>query len=144
MVSQKRFLRQLLLWRSEWIEQRVLERARESGFGEVTPSMNRMFVHMGGRPIGLSELARRLSISRQAVHQCANEAAELGLVEFCASESDGRVKLLRFTERGWNMSESAAQTLEALEEELASRIGRKDLEELKRILSKGWTGENGD
>jgi DNA-binding MarR family transcriptional regulator len=142
MSTQKRYLRQLLLRRSGWMENWLYEHAQENGYGEVTPAMNRMFGHMGGRPVSLSDLARRLSISRQAVHQCANDAAGLGLVEFCASELDARVRLLRFTEKGWLMSERAAQDLDMLEAELEARIGRRDLEELKRILSKSWTDDD--
>jgi DNA-binding MarR family transcriptional regulator len=89
----------------------------------------------------LSELARALSVSRQAVHQLANEAARLGLVEFVASESDGRVKLLRFTQKGWAMSESAARAFAAIETELAQQIGAQDLAELKRILGKAWSAD---
>ncbi|WP_199710845.1 MarR family winged helix-turn-helix transcriptional regulator [Noviherbaspirillum cavernae] len=121
------------------MEKRVMERAPVSGYGFVTPAMNRMFAHLRGRPVGLSEIARDLDISRQAVHQLANEAAQLGLVEFVPSEADGRVKLLRFTQKGWAMSDSAAQAFEEIENELADHIGKKDLQDLKRILGKSWS-----
>jgi len=134
-------LRNLLLARSEWMEARMMENAERRGYGEVTTGMSRMFAHLAGRPIGLSELARRLAVSRQAVHQMANEAARLGLVEFVSSESDGRVKLLRFTQEGWTMSETAVRELQAIEDELARRIGPRDLEELRRILGKAWSDD---
>lgn len=116
-----------------------MQGARRNGYGEVTTAMNRMFAHLGGRPIGLSELARVLVVTRQAVHQLANEAALLDLVEFIPSENDGRVKLLRFTQKGWAMSVSAAREFEVIEAELSDQIGAKDLEELRRILSKPWS-----
>ncbi|WP_197672309.1 MarR family winged helix-turn-helix transcriptional regulator [Cupriavidus nantongensis] len=121
------------------MEKRVLERAHASGYGFFTPAMNRLFAHLRGRPVGISEIARELGISRQAVHQLAIEAAKRGLVEFVPSEEDGRVKLLRFTQKGWAMSDSAACAFEQIEDELARYIGKKDLQELKRILSKNWS-----
>jgi DNA-binding MarR family transcriptional regulator len=141
MQAHKTLLRHLLLARSDWMEARVMEGARRNGYGEVTTAMNRLFAQLRGRPVGLSELARALSVSRQAVHQLANEAARLGLVEFVASENDGRVKLLRFTQKGWAMSESAARAFAAIETELAQQIGVQDLAELKRILGKAWSAD---
>ena len=141
MQAHKTLLRHLLLARSDWMEARVMEGARRNGYGEVTTAMNRLFAQLRGRPVGLSELARALSVSRQAVHQLANEAARLGLVEFVASENDGRVKLLRFTQKGWAMSESAARAFAAIETELAQQIGAQDLAELKRILGKAWSAD---
>lgn len=123
------------------MEKRVLERAHASGYGFFTPAMNRLFAHLRGRPVGLSEIARELGISRQAVHQLANEAAKIGLIEFVSSEKDGRVKLLRFTQKGWAMSDSAARAFEQIEENLARHIGEKDLRELKRILGKTWSDD---
>lgn len=135
-------LHQLLLNRSQWMNTRLVERAARNGYGEVTDAMARMFAHLAkGRPLGLSELARRLAVSRQAVHQLANEAAALGLVEFVPSESDGRVKLLRFTQKGWAMSDSAVRELQTIEAELAAQIGTEDLAALKRILARAWSAD---
>jgi DNA-binding MarR family transcriptional regulator len=123
------------------VEARVMEGAVRNGYGDVTSAMNKLFAHLGGRPKGLSELAREMGISRQAVHQLSREAARLALVEFVPSEEDGRVKLLRFTQTGWAMSDTARRDFEAIESVLARRIGRRDLEELRRILSKAWSSD---
>lgn len=142
MPLQAPLLHQLLLHRSQWVSTRLMEGAARNGYGEVTEAMGRMFAHLAmGRPVGLSELARRLAVSRQAVHQLANEAAALGFLEFVPSESDGRVKLLRFTQKGWAMSDSAVRELQAIEAELATWIGVEDLTTLKRILARTWSSD---
>ena len=138
MTSHKNLLRHLLMARSSWMEEQVTAAAGQNGYPYVTTAMNRLFAHLGGRPIGLSELARRLSVSRQAVHKLASEAEKLGLVEFVPDESDKRVMLLRFTQKGWRMSESAAASFVKMEEELARHIGKENVEELRRILSLPW------
>ncbi len=125
--------------RFDWMEARVMESAQRAGYGGVTTAMNRMFAHLHGKPIGLSELARRLSVSRQAVHQLASEAAALGLVEFVPSERDGRVKLLRFTQQGWVMVDSAMQAFERIEHELVQQLGAADVAALRRILAQPWS-----
>lgn len=142
--SSRTLLRHLLADRTNWIEERLMAGAGRMGYGEVTHAMSRLFALLVGRPVGLSDLARSLAVSRQAVHQLANEAARLGLVEFVASESDGRVKLLRFTQKGWAMSDTARREYEAIEAELARQIGPQDLAELKRILSKPWSADEQD
>lgn len=132
------YLRHLLLARSEWFEQRVLEEAAQNGYGFVTPAMHRMFAHLGRQAVSLSELARRLAVTRQALHQTATEALALGLVEMIDCDSDRRLKLVRFSDKGLRMSATAAHVLERLEDELAQRIGPKDLATLRRILQKDW------
>ncbi|NCT95975.1 MAG: MarR family transcriptional regulator [Comamonadaceae bacterium] len=134
----KQLLRHLLMARSDWMEARVVQGAHLEGYPQLTTAMNRLFAQLGGRPLGLSELARRLGVSRQAVHKLALEAERLGLVEFVPSEEDGRVKLLRFSQKGWRMSEEAAAAFVRMEEELARHIGQDNVEELRRILALPW------
>ncbi len=118
-----------------------MESAQRAGYGGVTMAMNRMFAQLHGKPIGLSELARRLSVSRQAVHQLASEAAAMGLVEFVRSERDGRVKLLRFTQQGWVMVDSAMAAFERIEQELVRQFGAADVAALRRILAQPWSAD---
>ncbi len=141
MTIHKLLLRHWLLSRSEWMEARVMEYARRNGHGHVTTALNRLFAHLGGRPLGLSELARRMGISRQAVYKLAVEAEGHGLVEFVESEVDGRVKMLRFSQQGWAMSDQAARDFERIENELAAAIGPENVETLKRVLAMDWPGD---
>ncbi len=138
------YLRTLLLRRSEWMEERVLEAAARNGYQAITPAMNRLFGHMRASPVGLSTLARQLGISRQAVHVLARQAEALGVVEMVDSPDDARVKLLRFTDAGWAMSDCAAREHEQLERELAERLGERDLETLCRILARAWSDDEVD
>jgi DNA-binding MarR family transcriptional regulator len=139
MRHKKTHLRPLLLMRSDWMEERVLQKAEQSGYGQITPAMNRLFAHMTGQPIGLSELARRLGVSRQAVHKLANEAAKHGLVEFVACDTDARVVNLQFSAAGWTMSERASRDFDAIDAQLVKRLGAKNVAELKRLLSLAWS-----
>lgn len=135
---QQRSLRQLLLMRSEWFEERVYQGSKTRGYGFVTPSMVRLFAHMGRRAVSIPELARRLSISRQAVHVTIHEAVRHGVVEFEECDFDKRLKLVKFSEAGMLMLEAAASNLDEVQKELESRIGKKDVETLRRILEKTW------
>ncbi|MCK0506425.1 MarR family winged helix-turn-helix transcriptional regulator [Aromatoleum anaerobium] len=133
-----RDLRQLLLMRSEWFEDRVYQGASEKGYGFITPAMVRLFAHMGRRAVSIPELARRLSISRQAVHVTIHEAMRHGVVEFEECSFDRRLKLVKFTDAGMQMLAAADATMDRVQEELEARIGKKDVESLLRILEKTW------
>jgi DNA-binding MarR family transcriptional regulator len=138
MTTRKLNLRHLLMTRSDWFEERVLLEAEKHGYGFVTPSMNRLFAHMRHRPMSISELARQLGISRQAVHQTLGEAMSHGLVELLDSETDKRIKLVRFSDKGLQMSAVAAKSIARIEKQVEARIGKADMEALRRILDCGW------
>lgn len=121
-----------------WIETRLQERAELSGFGHVSQAITRMFGQMSRKPISISELAKRMVISRQAVHQLVREAENYGLIELIPSTEDKRVKLVQFTKAGREMYLDATQTLEAIERELAKSIGADKVEQLRAILSDSW------
>ncbi|MCK6424556.1 MAG: MarR family transcriptional regulator [Burkholderiaceae bacterium] len=131
-------LRYLLAQRYAWMEARLHEGAERAGYGYITPAMSRMFGQMGREPIGLSELARRLMVSRQAVHQLAGEALRHGLVELVDSPSHKRVRLLRFTPEGEAMYASGTRDLGEIEQRLAERLGAQDMAALQRILAQDW------
>lgn len=138
MSQHKTYLRTLLLRRFAWMEEQVIKKAQAHGYSSVTPAMSRLFGHMGGQPAGLSELARRMDVSRQAVHKLANEAARLGLVEFVVAPEDARVVRLQFTRAGWDMSATATKDFEDIEQQLKARMGARNLNELKRLLALPW------
>ena len=131
-------LRQLLIHRYEWMENRILQAADRNGYGYVSPAMRKMFGRMGNNPVSLSDLARRLSVSRQAVHKVANEALGYGLVEIISSEDDQRIKLIQFSARGQEMVRAARAEMQNITDELVAKLGEYDVRELIRILSREW------
>jgi DNA-binding MarR family transcriptional regulator len=133
-----RSLRGLLLLRSDWFEDRVLQAAPRFGYRFVTPAMHRLFAHMSSKPVGISELARRLAVTRQAVHQTVGEACRRGIVELVDDPLDARVRKVRFTAKGMHMVRSAQQVVRRIEAELERRLGVRDLAALRRILAKEW------
>jgi DNA-binding MarR family transcriptional regulator len=133
-----RSLRRLLLARSAWFEDRVLQAAPRFGYDFVTPAMHRLFAHMSSKPVSMSELARRLAVTRQAVHQTVNQARRRGIVELVADPLDARLRNVRFTAKGMRMVRSAADAVRAIERDLERRLGRRNVDALRRILADDW------
>jgi len=134
----RRSLRQLLLKRSNWFEERMIEAAPRYGYTFITPAMNRLFAHMPRDPVSISELARRLAVSRQAAHQTAAEACRRGILELVEDPLDRRVRKVQFTAAGLAMVRNAARAGSEIENDLRRRLGDRDFEALQRILAKDW------
>jgi DNA-binding MarR family transcriptional regulator len=131
-------LKQLLLARSDWFAREIMSGVKRSEYAYITPAQSRLLAHMGGKPTSLSELARRLAISRQAVHKTAGELVRRGILEIRDDPERRNAKHVVYTERGRQVNRAGAQIIERLEERIASRIGAQRLAELKGLLAADW------
>jgi DNA-binding MarR family transcriptional regulator len=131
-------LKQLLLARSDWFAREIMTGVKRSEFAYITPAQSRLLAHMGGKPTSMSELARRLAISRQAVHKTVAELARRGILEIREDPERGNSKLVVYTERGRQVNRAGGQIIERIEDRVAARIGRERLDELKALLAADW------
>lgn len=129
--------RQLLAgWR--WFDDGLRAGLTEAGFGELTSTQSMVIPYLdpdGTRPV---ELARRLGVTRQAVHQLVSGLAAQGLIELVDDPTSSRSKLVRLTERGEDSIEFAEATLAALEGELTGTLGEHETLQLRRLLEAAW------
>jgi DNA-binding MarR family transcriptional regulator len=131
-------LKQLLLARSDWFAREIMTGVKRSEYAYITPAQSRLLAHMGGKPTSMSELARRLAISRQAVHKTVAELARRGILEIRGDPERGNSKLVVYTERGRQVNRAGGQIIERIEDRVAARIGRVRLDELKALLAADW------
>jgi DNA-binding MarR family transcriptional regulator len=82
-----------------------------------------------------AELARQLSVSRQAAAKTIAALEEMGYVERQPDESDGRRKRLRVTARGHEMVATGARLFDVVRERWASQIGVRRLEAFEGQLA---------
>ena len=143
MSAARQTLRNLLMSRHEWLYDRTFATAADYGYGDVTPAMARLFAQGARGPISISELARRLAISRQSVHETVSIACDLGLVELADNPADRRVRIVQFTESGKRMSRAVLAVDRRMERELADRIGARNVAALKRLLALDWGSDEG-
>lgn len=131
-------LKQLLLARSDWFAREIMSGVKRSEFAYITPAQSRLLVHMGGRPMPMPELARRLGISRQAVHKTVTELARRGILEIRDDPERRNAKLVVYTERGRQVNRAGAAIIDRIEDRIAARLGRARLDELKTLLEADW------
>lgn len=131
-------LKQLLLARNDWFAQEIMTAVRDSEFRYITPAQSRLLALMGGKPMSLSELARRLAISRQAVHKTVAELKRRGVLDVQDDPERGNSKLVFYTARGRELNRGGARIIEQIEARIAGQIGVDRLHELKRLLAADW------
>lgn len=113
----------------------AIGRAREAAGDErIRVAHTTLFPHIPFDGIRLTQLAERVGVTKQAVAQLVDELEEMGVVERVADPSDGRAKLIRFSERGREGLEHGLGLLGELEGELAAAVGPKRLADAHRTL----------
>lgn len=134
-------LRFLLRSRLEWIEETLMKHAEKNGYGYISPSTARLYSYLGPEPVAMSDLARQLKVSRQAVHQLVTEGVNAGFLELCDNPQDKRVKLVQFTVQGRKMSAVAQRELQQIEQQLAQHLGAEQVATLRKILESSWPND---
>ena len=137
-ITPQSHLLHLLQARAQWMAERADAAAGKHGYDDVTPAMGRLFTLMVAGPMSVSDAARRLAVTRQAVHKLAAEAAALGYVQVLPGKDDARVRLLHFTARGRAVARTAGREVQRIEAQLAKVLGVRRLEALRETLATSW------
>ena len=85
-----------------------------------------------------SDIARRLGVSRQAIHATINQMIGLGMVALVDEPSNRRVKVMALTPLGETMRVDAQQAMAVMGDELCRRLGKARLLEAAQLLHEDW------
>ena len=107
-----------------------------NGFGDIRPAHSAVFGNVPAEGIRLSDLAARAGMTKQAMSELVADLEGLGYLGRRPDPSDGRSKLIEFSARGWESVHLALATFDALELELAERVGTRRITELRRTLER--------
>ena len=131
-------LRAHLYRRFKWFENQVLEQAKNSRYNDLTLSQIRVFAFLRGCDMTISDLAKLMHISRQAVQKTISSLLDLGFVELTESPKNLSAKLIQVTDRGKKAQLWSQKAIEKSEKKLAEKIGAEKLKLLKEILNLDW------
>jgi DNA-binding MarR family transcriptional regulator len=108
----------------------------EAGYTELRPAHMSILQHVDHPPGGtrIGELADRAQMTKQSMGQLVADMERGGLVERVPDPTDGRARIVRLTERGWMMHETAGEIVRGLEADWANRIGGQKLDRLRQLL----------
>ena len=83
-----------------------------------------------------TEIVERMGLSKQAVQQLIVDLEDSGIVHRVPDPNDGRGKIVCFTEIGLAAQSDSNKAKKKVEEELKSKLGPKNFEQLVATLEK--------
>jgi len=114
----------------------LMGRLRDEGFTTISEAQ---LVFLGELDCGVNhaaELARRLGISRQAIHKSVRDLSSLGLLETASHPELGNQRIIRFTLEGERLISRARAHFAMLDKTLQSSMGANGLADLNATLAK--------
>lgn len=108
--------------------------AAERGFPEVRVSHNAVFATLEAEGSRVSDMAARAGITKQSLAAIVRDLEGAGLVTVSPDPADGRAKVVRYTDRGWQCVRGGAAYLREVEDTLATLLGRERLDDLRDML----------
>src|SRR6478752_8606612 len=126
---------QLLFKCARLVNERAIARVNDLPYAiRLRASHTNLFPHLDFEGVRITELARRLDISKQAISQTIAELESMDVVETIPDPSDGRARLARFTEKGKQAIMQGLGVLRGIETEMERSIGKPKFDALHEAL----------
>jgi DNA-binding MarR family transcriptional regulator len=119
----------------EWVVRASNSRAQALGHKNLRPAHARFMVFLGWEGSRITDIARAMDVTKNAVGQLVSELEGLGYVERVPDPADGRAKIVRYTDNGKALIADAATVAEQLNAEIEEVIGPIRLGELRTMLA---------
>jgi DNA-binding MarR family transcriptional regulator len=91
-------------------------------------------ITLAQRPLTVPQIARRMGLTRQSVHETVKRLVESGLVELMPNADHRRSSLVRLTDLGEKQYEEMDRRQAVWVNRLAQGLSRSDLETTARVL----------
>ncbi|MFE9676609.1 MarR family winged helix-turn-helix transcriptional regulator [Streptomyces sp. NPDC006259] len=138
MDAGRRSLPQLLGEARRWFDDALLAALEADGAEQVSSTQLQLFAVLDERGTTVSELARRMGVTRQTAHKAVHALVDVGLLEQVPHPTSARQLLIRRTPAGRRAHDRATDALDALEHTLTQRIGARSVAELRTVLEMPW------
>jgi len=119
----------------QWMLHAGLQRARALGHTRLRPAHARLMVWIDWEGTRSTDIARAQDISKNAVGQLVTELEEMGYVERVADPSDGRAKIVRYTDAGMALLSDSLAIGSQLDAEIAAILGAERMAQLRSLLA---------
>ena len=118
----------------EWMEGEMIELNKTSQYRGSIAEI-RLFNALRGEEKSISEVAKIMNISRQAVHQTVHKLVNLGYLELISQDGNKKNKIIKITALGQEIRKQGSEHLMEIERKLSWNLGERNLEFIKTILS---------
>jgi len=113
----------------------VLELMSDRGHDETRIAHVSLTRNLDVEGTRLTELARRASMSKQAMGELVDQCAELGLVDRIADSTDKRARIVMFTPAGLEWLDAFREAVDIPENEMRSELGKTAMDAILKGLA---------
>ena len=114
---------------------RILELMSASGHAETRIAQLNVTRNLDMEGTRLTELARRASMSKQAMGELVDQCSELGLVDRIADPTDRRARIVLFTPAGRKWLDAFRDAVDVAEQEMRAELGRATMDAILKGLA---------
>jgi DNA-binding MarR family transcriptional regulator len=118
----------------ESVQRHMLRRLHERGFDDLDAAHLNVFQYPGPQGARPSELAARLSVSKQALNYLLGELERSGYIERRPHPDDQRSKRIELTDRGLAAVTAIRDAVGEVEAGWADQLGAERFNQLRTIL----------
>ena len=111
-------------------------RLGESGYGAIRPAHGCVFRFIDREGSRLTDLAERSGHTKQAVGEIVADLEGLGYLERVPDPDDGRAKVIRLTELGWQAEQAALEIFADIERRWGEQVGEERVAVLREALER--------
>ncbi|SDG50135.1 MarR family winged helix-turn-helix transcriptional regulator [Pseudonocardia oroxyli] len=117
------------------METEVMHALAEAGHGVLTLAQARVFQRIAPGGSRLTDLADQAQVTKQTAGVLVDQLQRAGYVQRVPDPSDGRARLVTFTDLGWRACVVANDTVAQIEARWADHLG-DDMPALRRALTR--------
>ena len=134
-VEEQIIFSQLLRRPYEALLTRLHTALASAGYADTYPSWGtNLFHHLREGGLRLTELAERTHTTKQAMRYTINQLEAAGYVERVPDPTDGRAKIIRLTERGWEGRRVADELIASIKHECVQELGEERMRQFEALM----------
>lgn len=122
----------------EWFDESLQRSLQNAGWPALTRPESMVMAHVQLDVVRPADIARRLRLTRQAVHSTIGILVDRGIFALAPDPHDGRIKIVTLTKLGLAMKKEAMQVVEELTRTLTKRVGPEKVKALIEAFAADW------
>lgn len=120
---------------SRIMREEMIKAMRARGYTWAQLAHNTLFATLPPEGARSADMAERAGITRQSMGEVIRDLVGRGVVEMVPDPSDGRAKIVRFTQQGAAMAQEGFSHIVELDALFRETFGDEDYETTRRVLA---------
>jgi DNA-binding MarR family transcriptional regulator len=121
-----------------WLDEGLQARLHDRGWPDVSRAQSMVMINVTSGVRRPADIARKVGVSRQAVHVTINQMVELGILRLADDPDDGRYKMVELTGFGERMRHDAQAAMSEMTRNLVDRLRADRLAALLDAMRADW------